>query len=401
MRAALLSALILAGCSVRELVPDAEPVNGEAGPIADTSAADTSEDQLAPVDVVEPVDAGADAAALDAVELDASAWDAGDVVSVDTKPDASVVDVVDVVDVAQAPDVPSTPCFAPEALCAGTTSCVRIDVDPRHCGRCGNACPAGPNMVSLCVAGVCGSRCATGFTDCDGNPANGCEARLNVSDPNNCGACGGTCPSGMRCAVDRCTNICGATVTYCGGRCVDVATDTRHCGRCGNACPIATSGTVACVGGACVLTCDPAHADCDGNPSNGCETFIGTRANCGGCGIVCAGTLDCANVGTGAAPVLRCGCGNATLTACGTSCVYLPRSHDHCGACGNNCGDHGFCNNAGACLSCGNNPEGIPRVWCGEGRPTCTDLMADELNCGACGTACTGGRFCANGTCQG
>jgi hypothetical protein len=38
-----------------------------------------------------------------------------------------------------------------------------------------------------------------------------------------------------------------------------------------------------------VLMCASGFADCDGNPANGCETYIaGNWAHCGGCGIVCS-----------------------------------------------------------------------------------------------------------------
>ena len=401
MRYALLLALCALSCAAEPvLLPDASPP-ADAGPCGGACGAGTvcSGGACVAVNAGSPVDAGA----LDAGTVDSGAVDVGEDrpgvdAGSDVGVDAVVLDAVpDAVDVMWAPDAPTPPCFAPEALCSG--SCARLDIDPRHCGRCGNACPTAPNTVPLCTAGACGFRCATGFTDCDGMAANGCEARLHASDPNNCGGCGRTCPgTGQRCVVDQCANICGPTVTYCGGSCVDVTTDIRHCGGCGNVCPTGVSGTVACVAGTCVLTCDTTHADCNASASDGCETSIGTRTDCGGCGIACAGSLGCANVGTGSAPVLRCGCTNTALSACGTSCVDLARNHDHCGACGNNCGDHGFCNNAGACLSCGNSPEGVARTWCGT---ACTDLTSDDQNCGACGNRCTGGRYCGNGVCRG
>src|SRR5262249_19051206 len=39
---------------------------------------------------------------------------------------------------------------------------------------------------------------------------------------------------------------------------------------------------------------------------------------------------------------------------------------------------------------------------CGNANPTCTDLLHDPLNCGACGTTCGGGGFfgrCVDGVC--
>ncbi|PZR18694.1 MAG: hypothetical protein DI536_02095 [Archangium gephyra] len=43
-----------------------------------------------------------------------------------------------------------------------------------HCGACGNACPTRNNAQSSCN-GSCGFTCNPGFTDLDGNAANGCE----------------------------------------------------------------------------------------------------------------------------------------------------------------------------------------------------------------------------------
>jgi secreted trypsin-like serine protease len=42
--------------------------------------------------------------------------------------------------------------------------------------------------------------CLWGFSDCDGDPANGCEA--NTLGPNHCGACGAACGQGQACVYD-------------------------------------------------------------------------------------------------------------------------------------------------------------------------------------------------------
>lgn len=54
-----------------------------------------------------------------------------------------------------------------------------------HCGTCGNACPTRNNAQATCN-GSCGFTCNPGFTDLDGNPANGCEYACiptGVDDP--------------------------------------------------------------------------------------------------------------------------------------------------------------------------------------------------------------------------
>ncbi len=58
--------------------------------------------------------------------------------------------------------------------CCGT--CVDLESDASHCGDCGTDCPDLDNGVPTCNAGECaGVACNDGFTDCDGNAANGCE----------------------------------------------------------------------------------------------------------------------------------------------------------------------------------------------------------------------------------
>lgn len=62
---------------------------------------------------------------------------------------------------------------------AGTASCVSASTrsvclaDGRT--REMMACPSAANATGACAAGACAIQCATGFQNCDGNPANGCE----------------------------------------------------------------------------------------------------------------------------------------------------------------------------------------------------------------------------------
>jgi len=71
-------------------------------------------------------------------------------------------------------------------------------------------------------------RCPAPYADCDGNPSTICETRLDD--------------------------------------------DVAHCGGCGVACPAPGAHQVAiCAASACTVACDAAFADCDHDPSNGCE----------------------------------------------------------------------------------------------------------------------------------
>jgi hypothetical protein len=229
---------------------------------------------------------------------------------------------------------------------------------PSNCGACGRVCAQAQNVVSSsCGAMGCSFICQAGFADCDGRADNGCEA--NLSDARSCGACGKNCSgsghvSSADCAAGVCQNIkCDAGFADCNGDPSDGcerAINTRSdCGRCDQACaPAHATGT--CGAGQCqIASCDSGFGDCDGNPQNGCETTLNTTNHCGACGTVCAVGSTCQN---GA-----CGCGGASDCPSGQSCCS-----GHCAS------------TAGACFP-------FP---CVPG----TDLGANRLNCGACGQAC-------------
>jgi len=243
----------------------------------------------------------------------------------------------------------------------GTTNCSNDCVvtarDPRNCGGCGRVCALANVDVHVCVAGVCAvGRCAQGFGDCDGNPTNGCEQSL--------------------------------------------AADTRHCGACGRVCRFANA-TASCVGGRCRMgACAPGFADCDGDPSNGCEVHTATDpAHCGECSVAgaphaCAAGQVCA----GGACVATCPTGT---TRCGERCVDTATHAEHCGGCDRPCrlpGVEVAACTAGTCtvIRCATDAgdcNGMASDGCEQ------DLSSSLEHCGACGRAC---RF-ANATarCEG
>ena len=61
---------------------------------------------------------------------------------------------------------------------------VDLESDPSHCGACGHACGAAdPSARYLCAAGTCVlDACNDGYTDTDGDPANGCECAAGAVD---------------------------------------------------------------------------------------------------------------------------------------------------------------------------------------------------------------------------
>lgn len=83
-------------------------------------------------------------------------------------------------------------------------------------------------------------------------------------------------------------------LSICSARCVDLDTDPQHCGGCGRTC-VVPHATAACALGACAVgTCTAGYADCDGDPTNGCERSA-TCASGGACTTRCGtmGTLAC------------------------------------------------------------------------------------------------------------
>ena len=210
--------------------------------------------------------------------------------------------------------------------------------------------------------------CAGGFVDCDGDATNGCETDA-AADTNNCGACGQVCAAGQVCVSGACGTpwdagdapACPTSHADCNGNAsdgceADLQNEVANCGTCGYVCAIGQQ----CNQGACVLdtdggdagACGPGFGDCDGDVTNGCETYLGSNENnCGACGQVCAGGQVCVN------------------GACGSAWDG--------GACGQGFGD------------C----DGDVTNGCE------TYLMFDKNNCGACGVACAGTEACVSGVC--
>jgi hypothetical protein len=120
----------------------------------------------------------------------------------------------------------------------------------------------------------------------------------------------------------------------------EVALDSlANCGACNQPCAIANAET-SCASGSCQLVqCAPGFGDCDGDiASNGCERPLNTLTNCGGCGVPCSlanGTTSC---DTGVCQLLSCAngfddCDGDPATGCETRLDTLT----DCGSCGVPC----------------------------------------------------------------
>ena len=190
-------------------------------------------------------------------------------------------------------------CGAGKKCCGG--SCTDLTTDGNNCGACGSACTSAHAQVD-CLAGKCtfAGKCDSGWGDCDNNPANGCEANLHV-DPNNCTACG------MKCAIANAINACAdgcyeASCSFGFDDCnmdpkdgceTSVLSDGQNCGACGTSCAKLPHATAGCMNAGCVLgACEKGYADCNGDPKDGCESFVaGDKSNCGSCGNACPQNL--------------------------------------------------------------------------------------------------------------
>ncbi|MEX1367601.1 MAG: hypothetical protein AB1Z98_31015 [Nannocystaceae bacterium] len=99
--------------------------------------------------------------------------------------------------------MPPPPDCDPGQVACGN-QCADLDTDPSNCGDCGRSCVI-PQAIAACEAGECVLEgCDPGYSECDGQLANGCET------PVDCQA-GQTCSTscGSQGTVD-CTDVCAA-----------------------------------------------------------------------------------------------------------------------------------------------------------------------------------------------
>ena len=293
--------------------------------------------------------------------------------------------------------------------------------DPANCTACGNACMPPANVVATCTAGACATTgdCVIGFAECDGMPSTGCETNV-LTDVNNCGACAMPCPAlphatatctGGGCAIASCDpGFADCDHSVYSGCEIDLGSDVNNCATCGMKCPAITNGYPACSAGACVVGgCDAGYADCDGDPTNGCEVHLANDdLNCGACKVKCAnvanGSPTCGGFvcGIGACNTGFADCFGGVVNGCETD---LTSDVNHCGDCATVCPLV-----ANGSRSCATGMCGI--ASCAAGFGNCDNLLgngcettfaADLNNCGSCGHVCptpaNGTASCASGMC--
>lgn len=259
-------------------------------------------------------------------------------------------------------------CDSTETECAG--ACVTLASDLEHCGACDDACASQGLESQACELGKCTGSCKPGHADCNGQlRPDGCEINLEA-DPENCGACDYKCSQEHvrtpLCSRGQCQPRCDAGFANCtldanDGCETQVTSDDQNCGFCGFIC--VKSGHMldgaTCEAGSCKGDCQDGYKDCNSDPSDACEVYLGSRENCGACGVDCVADLHFSE------DTVACTRPGPTKSfGCSGSCQ--PKYGDCDGDLGNGCE---------------------------------ADFRNDPKNCGACGNVCDPGLTCDKERC--
>lgn len=224
-------------------------------------------------------------------------------------------------------------CAAPRSMCG--ENCVDTNVDPIHCGACGNRCPTGQS----CVSGRCQLVCPTGQTACVGRCVD------TAIDPANCGSCGRACASGSTCSGSACSAIamgvaaggpctgmtCGASgamgcsmivaAGFCTAACNNGApsSEQSQCGGPGSTCLTGVPFDLEAGQGVCTRACNPAAtSEATGGcaPGNVCTGYWEQQSagpDAAGCFPFCTSNSQCAGVMANGTPLSTC---NTRLGIC-------------------------------------------------------------------------------------
>lgn len=210
------------------------------------------------------------------------------------------------------------------------------------------------------------------------------------------------------CSDGVCTlNACNPRYADCNANpsdgCETRLTSPENCGSCGVVCPAAVNATALCQSGQCHLDCAKGFADCDGNLETGCEqSVVNDRSNCGACGRACADREDCV---AGVCTTAICETGRADCNGIASDgCeVNLTSDVNHCGGCAATCA---LANATPACSggSCVISHCDTGYADCnGRAADGCeVELSNDQNNCGACQSACAlanASSACVDGAC--
>lgn len=135
---------------------------------------------------------------------------------------------------------------------------------------------------------ICGDRCCA--LDA---PEHGCGA--DTCEPCNLDHASARCDTTQRCVVDTCYRSfadCDRNPTN--GCEVDLRVDPDHCGRCDAACPPLEHAERGCGGRCTIWRCARGFRDCNDKVADGCEVDVTSDArHCGRCGHGCGGGRQC------------------------------------------------------------------------------------------------------------
>jgi len=303
--------------------------------------------------------------------------------------------------------------------------------DPDHCGSCTVACSY-PQATGVCAGGVCGlGACNAGFSNCNNVAADGCEYAdaAFLSDPANCGSCGLACKSGFVCTSGVCVvDKCPAGFSDCNGDPADgceyanagFQTDPAHCGSCASVCSTANA-TPGCAAGVCTIeACTAGFSDCNGAAVDGCEFddagFLADPKHCGGCSTVCSFLHAVGGCVQGACAIGACeqgysDCNKSAADGCEYDNAGFDSDSANCGGCGAACmlahASSGCSGGKCLLLSCDAgwlDLDTDPANGCEYG---CTKSGDTDLSCDGVDDDCNGvadngyvGQSCGVGACQ-
>lgn len=182
---------------------------------------------------------------------------------------------------------------------------------------------------------------------------------------------------------------------------VNVMSDPLNCGGCGIVCGGTISTWFECLEGKCVPQCHPGYLDCNGIADDVCEVQLGSNENCNGCGDRCSDPAKPC-IFDGLSLTGKCGC-DAGQKLCSGKCVNPFTDDANCGECGVACpavGDGGTppANTYHGCAGgeCGH-------LKCAPYFADCDGDIADDgcetslltvEHCGGCNKACDPGQTC-------
>jgi hypothetical protein len=177
-------------------------------------------------------------------------------------------------------------------------------------------------------------------------------------------------PACAACPADQITCIFMSAGFHTGPACLtpdQVNTPTFGCNATSCASPcVLPNAHPTCSNGACAIaSCNVGWADCNGDPTDGCEADLLLPQTCGGC-TACSGNEVCTPSGCAAACP-------ANLVNCSGACRDAMTDPQACGNCTTDCGPTGTCS-GGNCGADACDPDGYDPNACGGNCQGCDDV---------------------------